>query len=80
MSEMVMQAHQIAGCINIPLICDADTGYHDIASLMKEVTNGSEIKRIAIGDMAIIPHGVYARQPFPVPRSLVLIARWTTCA
>lgn len=67
MSEMVMQAHQIAGCINIPLICDADTGYHDIASLMKEVANGSEIKRIAIGDMAIIPHGVYAAVAAAIP-------------
>ncbi len=27
MTEMVMRAHQLAECVDIPLICDADTGY-----------------------------------------------------
>lgn len=46
--------------------------YHDIASLMKEVANGSEIKRIAIGDMAIIPHNVYAAVAAAIPGAEVV--------
>ncbi len=37
MTEMVDQARRIASAINIPLICDADTGYGGIQNVMRTV-------------------------------------------
>jgi len=37
MTEMVDQARRIASAINIPLICDADTGYGGIVNVMRTV-------------------------------------------
>ena len=37
MTEMVMRAHQIAACVEIPLICDADTGYGGLGNVRRTV-------------------------------------------
>ncbi len=37
MSEMVQRAHQIAACVKIPLICDADTGYGGLGNIRRAV-------------------------------------------
>lgn len=37
MSEMVMRAHQLASCVEIPLICDADTGYGGPGNISRTV-------------------------------------------
>ena len=37
MSEMVGRAHQIASCVDIPLICDADTGYGGLGNIRRTV-------------------------------------------
>lgn len=37
MSEMVTRAHQIAACVDIPLICDADTGYGGLGNVKRTV-------------------------------------------
>lgn len=37
MTEMVMRAHQLAACVDIPLICDADTGYGGLGNVRRTV-------------------------------------------
>ncbi len=37
MTEMVTRAHQIAACVDIPLICDADTGYGGLINVRRTV-------------------------------------------
>lgn len=37
MTEMVTRAHNLASCINIPLICDADTGYGNLNNVKRTV-------------------------------------------
>lgn len=37
MSEMVQRAHQLAACVDIPLICDADTGYGGLGNIRRTV-------------------------------------------
>lgn len=37
MTEMVMRAHQLAECMDIPLICDADTGYGGLGNVRRTV-------------------------------------------
>ena len=37
MTEMVMRAHQLAECVDIPLICDADTGYGGLGNVRRTV-------------------------------------------
>lgn len=37
MSEMVTRAHQLAACVEIPLICDADTGYGGLGNVKRTV-------------------------------------------
>ena len=37
MSEMVLRGHQIASCIDVPLLCDSDTGYGNINNVYRTV-------------------------------------------
>ncbi|RKJ83048.1 carboxyvinyl-carboxyphosphonate phosphorylmutase [Butyricicoccus sp. 1XD8-22] len=37
MSEMVQRAHQLTACVDIPLICDADTGYGGLGNIRRTV-------------------------------------------
>lgn len=37
MSEMVMRAHQVSSCINLPFFCDADAGYGPINNVKRTV-------------------------------------------
>lgn len=37
MTEMVTRAHQLASCVDIPLICDADTGYGGLINVRRTV-------------------------------------------
>lgn len=37
MTEMVTRARQIAACVDIPLICDADTGYGGLGNIRRTV-------------------------------------------
>lgn len=37
MTEMVTRAHQIAACVDIPLICDADTGYGTLGNVRRTI-------------------------------------------
>ena len=37
MTAMVQRAHQIAACVEIPLICDADTGYGGLGNVKRTV-------------------------------------------
>lgn len=36
-TEMITRARYIASCIDIPLVCDADTGYGDVSSVVRTV-------------------------------------------
>lgn len=37
MTEMVTRAHQISACVDIPMICDADTGYGGLSNVRRTV-------------------------------------------
>lgn len=37
MTEMVTRAHQLAACVDIPLLCDADTGYGGLGNVRRTV-------------------------------------------
>lgn len=37
MTEMVTRAHQLASCVDIPIICDADTGYGSLINVRRTV-------------------------------------------
>lgn len=52
MSEMVMNAQYVSRAVNVPVLCDADTGYSNAINVVRTVEEfeGAGIARIQLED------------------------------